>query len=124
MDDLDVVPVLVRPDHRRWRRRAADHQPVAGRGLLRVVVEVAQQVVPDRRDAGSIGDFLGFHHCRERLGLEEPVRHYQRGAGEHGDVGEPPGVGVEERDDDEASVALTHAQGVRVGERVQVVAAV
>ena len=35
--------------------------------------------------------------------------------GQHGDVGEAPGVGVEERHDDEAAVALADAEAVGVG---------
>jgi hypothetical protein len=48
-------------------------------------------------------------HRRQRLGLQEPVGHDQRRAGGHREVGETPGVGVEERDDDEQVVALADA---------------
>jgi hypothetical protein len=124
VDDVDVVLVLERANERRRGGRSADHEHRARRDVDGVLVEILQQVVPDRRDACATGDLFGLDHRRQRLGLQEPVGHDQRRAGDHREVGEPPRIGVEERDDDEQVVALADREPVLHSRGVEVVAAV
>jgi hypothetical protein len=62
---------------RRRGGRAADHEHRARGDVDRVLVEILQQVVPDRRNPRATGDFLGLDHRGQRLGLQEPVGHDQ-----------------------------------------------
>ena len=80
VDDVDPVAVREGADQSRRGRRPADHEHPAARDIDIMLVEVVQQVVPDRRNPSPAGDPLGLDHGREGLRLEEPVRHDEGGA--------------------------------------------
>ena len=82
---------------------------------------MADEVVPDRRDAASARHPLALDEPGQRLGLQEAVRHDERRARHEAQVGESPGVGVEERHHGEEPVSLAHSQRHTDGSRVQVV---
>jgi hypothetical protein len=80
----------------RHRRAAARHHAQRGQ-VAAAGADMREQRVPDRRHGPGQRGPLGLDQPDQRLGLQEPVRHDQVGAGQHRRVGQPPGVGVEHR---------------------------
>ena len=117
----DVVPLLQGALQARGRGRAADDDVPDRRGVdLRVLVEIAQQIGENRWYRAAAGHPLGLDHLRQRLGLQEAVRHDHRRAGQQPGVRQPPGVGVEERHDREHPVALVQVETARQHRRQRV----
>ena len=81
VDDVDVVAVLERPHQRRRARRTAHHDLAQRRHVGRVVVQVGEQIGPDRRHRGTPRRLLRLDHRGQRSGLQEPVGHQHRAAG-------------------------------------------
>ena len=98
---VDAVPLLQRLLQRdRHRRAAAQDQP----DRVEPDVGGARRGSPGRRSTPwarrrTRSGCVSLDEAHQRLGLQPPVGHAQRGAGHQRGVGQAPGVGVEHRHD-------------------------
>ena len=115
--ELILEPFDERPRH----GRASAEDSLHRREVDRVLLAVVQQVGPDRRHRARAGGLLLLDEARERLGLEEAIRHDEVGTGHPRGVGHTPRVGMKHRDDRQHAVAIGEVDRTRLqhSQRVQ-----
>ena len=124
--DLDAPVARQRVDHGLRHRRAAAQDLVEVLRLAPALLELVDEPEPHRRHAPAGLRALAVHQVEERGAVEPGARQDQRAAGERRDVGQAPGVGVEQRHDRQDPAVVGEQVGARGDqeERVQHHAAV
>ena len=113
MRHLDVVVAREGVDHRLRHGRAAAQDLRQLLGLAPALLELLEQPEPYRGHAPAGLDAFGFHQIVERRSVELGARQDDRTAGERRDIGQAPGIGMEQRDDGQDRAVVREQVGTR-----------
>ena len=110
---LDIVVAREGVDHRLRHGRAAAQDLRELRRLASALLELLDQAEPDRGHAPAGLDTLALHQIVERRPVELGAGQDEGAAGERRDVGQAPGIGVEQRDDRQDRAVVREQVGAR-----------